>query len=325
MTIKRITLKNFQKHKKRTIVLDPHITTLVGPSDVGKTAFIRAVRWVVFNRPSGNRFIRRGSKRASVIITTDKAKVVRKKGKQNAYVVNGKLLTAMKSKVPGLVTKKLKLGPSNFQNQLDGPFWFALSPGQAAKALNDLADLSVLDRLQDAANAILRDARATENVTREQLREAKEKVKDLKWARQCHKDWKALEAMKAELAGMEDNYDELATDIQRMKTVRRRSKLDAELPKDFANLVLIREAGDKAAEDWRDLKMMIENMEDYKNQIADAEAEAERLGKDPLLKGRCPTCLQRLPKNRSRSPSATFTSQTRLQRHAEKQTGSTPF
>jgi len=324
MTIKRITLKNFQPHKKKTIVLDPHITTIVGPSDTGKTAVFRAVKWVAFNRPSGSRFMRRGSKRVSVIITTDKAKVVRKKGKRNAYVVNGKLLTAMKSTVPYLVTKKLRLDQSNFQNQLDGPYWFALSPGNAAKALNDLADLSVLDRLQDAANAILRDARATETITREQLREARAKAKDLKWAKQCHKEWKALLSLAEDVANANEDYDGLKSDIQRMKEVRQQSKIDAQLPKDFAGLVLIREAGDKAAEDWRDLKMQIENLQDYKNQIDDAEAEAERLGKDPLLKGRCPLC-GRKTLDRSRSQSATFTSQTRSHRHGQKQNGSIPF
>jgi len=324
MTIKRITLKNFQPHKKKTIVLDPHITTIVGPSDTGKTAVFRAVKWVAFNRPSGSRFIRRGSKQVSVVITTNKNKIVRKKGKRNAYVVNGKLLTAMKSTVPYLVTKKLRLDQSNFQNQLDGPYWFALSPGNAAKALNDLADLSVLDQLQDAANAILRNAKARETVTREQLREARAKAKDLKWARQCRKDWKAIEKLLDSYQETNNQYNELATDIIRMKYIRQRSKIDEQLPKDFASLVLIREAGDKAAEDWRDLKMYIENLQDYKNQIADAEAEAEQLGKDPLLKGRCPTCGQKIS-NRSRSQSVTFTSQTRCRQHGQKPNGSIPF
>ncbi len=53
MTLESLTLKNFQKHKALYLQFDPHVTTIVGDNEVGKTTVLRAIRWVCFNDPSG--------------------------------------------------------------------------------------------------------------------------------------------------------------------------------------------------------------------------------------------------------------------------------
>lgn len=40
--IRRIVLRNFQNHRRLRIDLDPRVTTVVGPSDAGKSAVVRA-------------------------------------------------------------------------------------------------------------------------------------------------------------------------------------------------------------------------------------------------------------------------------------------
>ena len=56
--LKQITLKNFQSHKDSTIQLDRGLNAIIGPSDSGKSAIIRAIKWVLYNEPSGDFFIR---------------------------------------------------------------------------------------------------------------------------------------------------------------------------------------------------------------------------------------------------------------------------
>ena len=87
---KRITIKNFQAHKKLELSFDPHVTTIVGPSDVGKSAVIRAIAWLATNRPSGTEFIRDGAKTAIVELEIDGHTIRRERSKSlNLYVLDG--------------------------------------------------------------------------------------------------------------------------------------------------------------------------------------------------------------------------------------------
>lgn len=47
----KLRIQNFQAHKDTTIEFD-RITTIVGPSDTGKSAVLRAFKWVEKNELS---------------------------------------------------------------------------------------------------------------------------------------------------------------------------------------------------------------------------------------------------------------------------------
>ena len=53
--IKLIELQNFQSHVKT--IIEPagpgFLTVITGPSDSGKTAIIRALKWLLYNQPQG--------------------------------------------------------------------------------------------------------------------------------------------------------------------------------------------------------------------------------------------------------------------------------
>ena len=53
--MKEATIENFQNHIKTTIQFAPagQLTVIVGPSRSGKTAIIRALRWLLYNDPAG--------------------------------------------------------------------------------------------------------------------------------------------------------------------------------------------------------------------------------------------------------------------------------
>ena len=53
---KYLHLINFQSHLNTVIELHPGLNILVGESDQGKTAIIRALRWLFYNEPRGTGF-----------------------------------------------------------------------------------------------------------------------------------------------------------------------------------------------------------------------------------------------------------------------------
>ncbi len=85
--IKKVILENFQSHKYTEMEFDKNLNVIVGPSDQGKSAIIRGIKWALFNEPSGDFFIREGESECSVIIEfSDNTKIKRYRSKtRNAY------------------------------------------------------------------------------------------------------------------------------------------------------------------------------------------------------------------------------------------------
>jgi len=86
--IQQLSIANFQSHKDTTLAFDPGLNVIVGPTDCGKTAVIRALRWLIWNRPMGEAFRSTWGGDTEVEITTDDERrwvIRRAKGSNNEY------------------------------------------------------------------------------------------------------------------------------------------------------------------------------------------------------------------------------------------------
>lgn len=170
--LERLTLRNFQCHRKLKLKFDPHVTTLLGSSDVGKSAVVRALYWLAFNKPSGNDFVTHGQLRAEVTLTVDGSCIRRTRGgPENSYEVNGTSYKAFGVELPTPVADLLRLIPYNFQGQHDSPFWFSDSAGAVSRSLNQIINLGAIDDTlaylaQRSRQATARTAAAQERLTR---------------------------------------------------------------------------------------------------------------------------------------------------------------
>lgn len=144
--IESIALKDFQKHNSLHVTFDP-VTTIVGPSDSGKTAILRALAWIIENKPSGKSLMRDGTSDVRARITVDGHTVTRVTTKsKNLYLLDQVELAAFGRNVPTEVLETLRVSPASFQRQMDGVFLLSMSGGDAAKYLNEVSGISVLDR-----------------------------------------------------------------------------------------------------------------------------------------------------------------------------------
>ena len=73
--IKSITLENFMSHRATRIDLAPGVTVITGPNNVGKSAWVEAVRSLVQN-PSQKHSIRHGAKQAVVRLELDSGEII---------------------------------------------------------------------------------------------------------------------------------------------------------------------------------------------------------------------------------------------------------
>lgn len=182
----KLTIKNFQAHQKLALDLDPGVTSIVGASDRGKSAVIRALRWLATNRPAGQEFIRDGGKQAEVNLSVDGRCITRQRSKsKNDYFLDDEVYKAFGNEPPEDITTLLNLDEINFQGQHDSPFWFTETAGEVSRQLNRIVDLEIIDSTLAKLDKTNRDALAEARVLSGQLEEAKEERAKLKWTRKA--------------------------------------------------------------------------------------------------------------------------------------------
>ena len=147
--IQELKLKNFNKHRALHLCFSPHLNVLVGHTDAGKSACLRALSWVARHETLSQGTITHGETSLRVGIKTDKGTVVRFKDSSGyGYKAGGETFLACAQKQPKEVADILNLADINFQGQHDAPFMLSLTPGKLAEAINDIVDLAAIDMCQ---------------------------------------------------------------------------------------------------------------------------------------------------------------------------------
>lgn len=149
--IKAIHLRNFQSHKNTSLRFDKGVNSIVGLSDSGKSAILRAFNWVINNKPSGEEFKSYWGGDTEVIVELDTYQITRGRGKKgNYYILEGvdgytQEFKAFGQDVPKEITSVLNMSDINMSYQMDAPFLIGSSPGEVAQILNKTVNLDVID------------------------------------------------------------------------------------------------------------------------------------------------------------------------------------
>jgi len=141
----RMSIKNFQSHKKTSLVFDKGINVIIGQSLSGKTAILRALYWLIYNRPSGmafnSHFSDNEATEVSVFFSEGYNISHTKSDKSEQYVLSNKKWEKVNKEVPDDVTKIINFGELNIQRQLDKPFMITATPGEISKTINRITKL----------------------------------------------------------------------------------------------------------------------------------------------------------------------------------------
>jgi len=143
--INAISIKNFQSHKDSELEFVPGVNVIVGASDSGKSSIIRAMRWLVWNRPTGDSFRSHWGGNTSVTLELDNAIITRMKSDENKYILGDSHFRAIGTEVPKEISDVLNFNDVNLQRQLDAPFLLSQSAGEVAQHFNKVAHLDKID------------------------------------------------------------------------------------------------------------------------------------------------------------------------------------
>lgn len=162
MKIKKLDLINFQGHKNSSVGFDPGVNVITGSSDSGKSSLIRAIVWVLTNRPKGAEFRSWSAlvnEPVSVVMTFDDGVEIKrtKSRDENSYSVGDRKFDMVKLDLPAEVERAAFISKNNVQTQHDKYFLFQDSPGEAAKRLNELVGIDLIDLAMKRINAMARE------------------------------------------------------------------------------------------------------------------------------------------------------------------------
>jgi exonuclease SbcC len=192
-TIRTLRIENFQSHELTELSFDDGLNVIVGASDNGKSAIIRALRWVLYNEPRGSDFMRVGATQCRVMIElSDGSRITRERTpSKNRYIVtkaNGdeQIYEGFGNSVPKEVSdltgvRKVALDEDaetalHLGTQLEPPFLLSEPGSIKAKAIGRLNGVHIIDAASRDTHRDLTRANADERGFREQLAEVEEEL-----------------------------------------------------------------------------------------------------------------------------------------------------
>lgn len=222
--ISTLTLQDFQSHKNTTLDFHPGVNVIIGSTDSGKTAIIRALREIIWNRPGGLDYISHWAKSMAVQIEIDNTIIRKEKSHtRNAYVINGKEYVAFGRDVPDDLRQLLRMDEINLQAQMDGPFLLSQSPGEIALHFNRIAKI---DNIHTTINNIKQKSKKLEQTQQFKLQEIStltEKITKLSFLEKMEVDVEVLEELESRKIQIQTRYDKLTT------LLKIHTKIDTEL------------------------------------------------------------------------------------------------
>lgn len=171
-------IKNFQSHKNTEINFDDNLNIIIGTSDSGKSSIIRAFRWVIENRPSGEAFRSWWGGDTVITIETTEGCLSRiRTDKKNLYKLNGNEFKAINQDVPDEVKQFLNLSNINLQQQAEQFFLIDETPGQVARYFNEIAGLEKIDTSISNVKRWVRELEQNKKYKKQEITKLQEEIK----------------------------------------------------------------------------------------------------------------------------------------------------
>lgn len=269
--IKKIEIHNIQSHENTVLELSNGINAIVGSSNNGKTAILRALNWARYNRPLGIDNLAshwivndKGDLTDEMFVTIENENgvVTRKRTKnENQYIVNGKELNVVKTDVPDEVESLLSLSETNIQNQQDSPFLISKSSGEVAKYFNKVVRLDIIDKVLSNAESKRRSVKNDITFTENQIKKNESLLENYSWIDKVERLLEKYERVEQWNSELKDGVELLKSQLKKYvdlqaivskydfseqeKLVEKIEKLDGEMAGQRMNLAQIRFSVDK--------------------------------------------------------------------------------
>jgi recombinational DNA repair ATPase RecF len=208
-----IKLRFFQCYRGVEFLLSPLVNVVIGSSDSGKSALLRALELVIFNRPAGTTFrswFAETDEDTSVLVATGEGRAVeRVRGlKANYYQCDGgDQLKALQLRVPDEVAALLNIGSLNVQRQHDRYYMLQDTPGEVARKFNEIARLEEIDEAVTRLNKL-------ENQTKTQIQETSKQLTEIDAQLETFGHLETVETLITQVAREVEELEQAERDVE---------------------------------------------------------------------------------------------------------------
>jgi len=187
--IKKIKLHNFQNHIDTTIDLKDGLNLIIGESRSGKSAIIKGLEWVLFNKFNkayiNNNILKldgtiKAKKECYVEVEFDDGVII-KRGKTNLtnyYKINGEVFDNIGRDVPAVISSYINSDKNlMIQRQFDLPFLVFESGGNISKYFGNLFEFDDYINFNKKLKSLIKQNEQTINNNNEDLNSLRERIK----------------------------------------------------------------------------------------------------------------------------------------------------
>lgn len=228
--LKKLKVKNFQKHKEKQLQFTKGINVIIGESDQGKSAIIRALYLLLENLPRGadKIFHKHKTKEPMEIILEDfQGNIIKRKKKK--YYLNGELYKAFNKEVPITIRELFPLKIVNWHKQLDGHFLILNTSGNAAKQLGVSTGLEEQEELVKEIKTRLSDKKSELKRLQENNYDNQKKIKELRPVVGLLLQTRSIQEKQKVLDSIQEQLEELQNYSNKIKQLdKQKGKYDIE-------------------------------------------------------------------------------------------------
>ena len=209
--IDSLLIENFQSHKHTELGFSPGVNVIVGSSDCGKSAVLRALNWIVNNHPSGDGFVSWWDKKTKCKVTlkVDGNEISRIRGKgqgPNKYFLGDEKLTGFGQGVPEEITEVINLNEMNIQRQHASPYLLDDTPGEVGRKLNKVVNLDIIDEVFKKVRSRYMEVNQVVTLENERLGKLREDYAGYNYLDQLESDLGLAEKLDKEINDIGDDY-----------------------------------------------------------------------------------------------------------------------
>lgn len=231
--IKKIEIENFQSHKHTVIEPSPGVTVVVGHSDSGKSAFIRAIKWCLYNKAPHSPLINKDADFAKVTVEFDDGTIITryKSDKDNAYQIvsggetktfssvgNQPLKEVMDSSGMHEVDMFNRQISLNMVEQFDNLFFISENATDKGTLVSQMAQTEVCDNAIAICSTEMSATKKMITQETKALKTEREKLSEFSHVVDLGKDIEVLKEQKKEADALDDSIKALRAAVTLAKT-----------------------------------------------------------------------------------------------------------
>jgi exonuclease SbcC len=278
--LKKLTIENYQSHKKTEILLHPHINVIVGQSDSGKSAILRSLYWLIENKPRGFSFKSSFADEKELTKSSIELGPVRisrqRNNSVNQYIVEGVDGSISDydpgTSVPDDISNIFNFGDVNIQKQIDPPFMISWTGGDIAKYLNDIVHLDKIDKVLKLTESKKRSAKKDIEHTEKNIEKELEVIESNKWSLEAKEQIKIIKEQSIEIEAIEEQLSKLVSSINTYESISNSLKDTAYIYKALEQLKEVEHIEGLlfiVKENISKLDSEIEKVQEFNSEVAD--------------------------------------------------------